>query len=94
VDNATGSSRDAASVLLDLPGYRVFDAIDLLGGRREVRIEAVHVEDGCPDCVVLSSRVHQRTRQLLRDVPVAGRVEVVLVKRRFDPCRPTRGACQ
>jgi transposase len=32
---------------------------------------------------VVSDRVHQRTRQWLRDVPVAGRVEVVLLKRRF-----------
>jgi transposase len=45
-------------------------------------------EDGCPGCGVLSGRVHQRTRQRLRDVPVAGRVEVVLVKRRFACLEP------
>jgi transposase len=83
VGNATGSTRDAASVLFDLPGYRVISAVDLPGGRREVTIEAVAVEGGCPDCAVVSSRVHQRTRQRLRDVPIAGRVDVVLVKRRF-----------
>jgi transposase len=88
VDNATGSPRNAASVLFDLPGYRVTDAVDLPGGRRQVRVEAVHVEDGCPDCGVLSSRVHQRTRQRLRDVPVAGRIEVMLVKRRFACAEP------
>jgi transposase len=88
VGNATGWPRDAASVLFDLSGYRVIDAFDLPDGRREVTIEAVHVEDGCPDCGVLSSRVHQRTRQRLRDVPVAGRVEVVLVKRRFACLEP------
>jgi transposase len=32
---------------------------------------------------VLSARVHQRVRQRLADVPMAGPVEVVLVKRRF-----------
>src|SRR5438105_2040131 len=93
VGNATGWPRDAASVLFDLPGYRVIQAVDLSGGRREVRVEAVRVEDGCPDCGVLSTRVHQRTRQRLRDVPVAGRVEVVLVKRRFaclEPACPRR----
>jgi transposase len=70
-------------VLFDLPGYRVVAAVDLPDGRREVTIEAVAAEEGCPDCGVLSDRVHQRMRQRLRDVPVAGRVEVVLVKRRF-----------
>jgi transposase len=86
VSNATGSSRDAASVLFNLPGYRVVEAVDLPDGRRRVLIEADAGEDGCPDCGVLSDRVHQRTRQRLRDVPVAGSaagMEVVLLKRRF-----------
>ena len=31
----TGSPRDAASVIFNLPGYRVIEAVDLpLGGRR------------------------------------------------------------
>jgi transposase len=93
VGNATGWPRDAASVLFDLSGYRVINAVDLPDGLREVTIEAVQVEDGCPDCGVVSGRVHQRTRQRLRDVPVAGRVEVVLVKRRFaclEPVCPRR----
>jgi transposase len=83
VNEATCSRRDAASVLFDLPGYRVLEAVDLpLGGRR-VRVAATSEEAGCPSCGVLSRRVHQRVRQRLADVPVAGRVEVVLVKRRF-----------
>jgi transposase len=87
VSNATGSPRDAASVLFDLPGHRVVEAVDLPDGLRRVTVEAVAVEDGCPDCGVVSDRVHQRTRQRLRDVPVPGQraspVEVVVVKRRF-----------
>ncbi len=83
MSNATGSPRDAASVLFDLPGYRVESAVDVPNGGREVVVAAVAVEAACPDCGVLSGRVHQRTRQRLRDVPVAGRVEVVLVRRRF-----------
>jgi transposase len=83
VSNATGSPRDAASVLFDLPGYRVEAAVDLPCGLRQVMIVAAAAESACPSCGVLSQRVHQRTRQRLRDVPVAGRVEVVLVKRRF-----------
>jgi transposase len=83
VSHATGSPRDAASVLFDLPGYRVESAVDLPDGGREVVIAAVAAEAACPNCGVLSRRVHQRTWQRLRDVPVAGRVGVVLVRRRF-----------
>jgi transposase len=81
--NVTGSSRDAASVLFDLPGYRVLQALDLPGGARQVLVAATSREEACPGCGVLSRRIHQRTRQRLRDVSVAGRVEVVLLKRRF-----------
>lgn len=75
--------RDAASVIFNLPGYRVIDAVDLpLGGRR-VKLQADTVEDGCPDCGVLSARVHSWTVQRVRDVPHAGRVEVWVRKPRL-----------
>ena len=80
---ATGSPREAASVLFDLPGYRVIDAVDRPGQLRQVTIASIAAQAACPSCGVLSGRVHQRVRQRLADVPVAGRVEVVLVKRRF-----------
>ncbi|MBA3905923.1 MAG: ISL3 family transposase [Pseudonocardiales bacterium] len=83
MSHATGSPRDAASVLFDLPGYRVEAAVDLPGGGREVSVAAATTQAPCPDCGVFSDRVHQRTRQRVRDVPVAGRVEVVLIRRRF-----------
>jgi hypothetical protein len=73
-------------VLFNLPEYRVVDAVDRPDGAREVVIEGTWAQAACPGCGVLSGRVHQRTRQRLRDVPVAGPVEVVLVKRRFA-CR-------
>ena len=57
MSNATGSPRDAASVLFDLPGYRVETAVDLPDGGREVIVAAVAVEAACPDCGVLSRRV-------------------------------------
>lgn len=94
MDDATGSLRDAASVLFDLRGYRVVDAVDRPGGAQEVLIAAVSVDEACPSCGVLSGRVHQWTRQRLRDVPVAGQVSVVLLKRRFacaEPLCPRRG---
>ncbi len=51
-----GSRRDAASVIFNLPGYRVIDAVDLpLGGRR-VRVQPVDLDDGCPSCGVISAR--------------------------------------
>jgi transposase len=84
VSEATGSPREAASVLFDLPGYRVIDAVDQPGGPRQVTIVSTATEAACPSCGVLSVRVHQRRRQRLSDVPVAGRVEVMLVRRRFS----------
>jgi transposase len=83
VSEATGSQREAASVLFNLPGYRVLDAVDRPGQLRLVTIASTASEAACPSCGVLSTRVHQRVRQRLADVPVAGRVEVVLVRRRF-----------
>ena len=40
-------------------------------------------EAGCPSCGVIRSRVHSRRPQRLRDIPVAGPVEVLWAKRRF-----------
>jgi len=48
-------------------------------------------EAACPGCGVLSARVHQVRSSRLRDIPVAGWVEVVLVRRRFV-CAETRCA--
>jgi transposase len=78
----TGWQRDAASVLFNLPGYRVIAGTDGQDGRRVV-IESVAVEQACPSCGVLTARVHQWTLQRVRDVPVAGAVDVRWHKRRF-----------
>jgi len=89
----TGSRRDAASVIFNLPGYRVVDAVDLpLGGRR-VKVQPVDLADGCTDCGVVSARVHAWVEQRVRDVPHAGRVEVVVRKPRLvcaEPLCPRR----
>jgi len=77
------SQRDAASVIFNLPGYHVIDAVDLpLGGRRVV-VGADTIEAGCPDCGVVSERVHAWCRQRVKDLPHAGAVEVVVVKPRL-----------
>lgn len=78
----TRPSRDAASLIFNLPDYRVIAATDVVGGGRRVEVEST-APPGCPGCGVLASRVHSRRRQRLRDVPAAGAVEVVWRKRRW-----------
>jgi transposase len=87
----TCSQRDAASVLFNLSGYRVVEAVDGPLGVRRVVVESLDREGGCPSCGVLTARVHQRTLQRIRDVPVGGAVEVWWRKRRFA-C--TESACR
>ncbi len=78
-----GRQRDAASVIFNLSGYRVIGAVDLpLGGRR-VKVQPIDRDGGCPDCEVVSTRVHAWVEQRVRDVPHAGRVEVVVRKPRL-----------
>jgi transposase len=91
VSEATGSQREAASVLFDLPGYRVIDAVDRPDRLRLVTIASTAREAACPSCGVLSARVHQRREQRLADVPVAGPVEVMLIRRRFACAEPLCG---
>ena len=85
----TGSQRDAASTIFNLPDYRVLDAVDLPDGRRRVVVESF-APPGCPICGVVASRVHARRQQVAGDVPVAGAVQVVWAKRRWA-CQ--EGAC-
>jgi transposase len=88
----TGSQRDAASAIFNLPDYRVIDAVSDAGGVRRVEVESTD-PPGCPVCGVLAGRVHSRRRQRLRDLPVAGPVELVWAKRRWfcdEPRCPRR----
>jgi transposase len=78
----TGSQRDAASAIFNLPDYRVIDVAEDPDGVRRVDVEST-APPGCPGCGVLAVRVHSRRRQRLRDLPVAGPTEVVWVKRRW-----------
>ena len=86
--------RDAASIVFDLPGYDVVDAVDLpLGGRRVV-VQARARDEACPGCGVLSARVHAWARQHVTDLPCGGdAVEVVVRKPRMvcaEPACPRR----
>lgn len=89
---STGSQRDAASAIFNLPNYRVTDAIDLPDEGRQVVIEST-VPPGCPSCGVIATKVHSRRAQKVRDVPVAGALSVVWAKRRWFCLEPacTRG---
>ena len=87
----TGSRRDAASVIFNLPGYRVIDAVDLpLGGRR-VKVQPVDIDDGCPACGVVSSRVHAWVQQRVHDIPYTGHIVVVVRKPRLVCAEPACG---
>ncbi|MFJ6314434.1 ISL3 family transposase [Pseudarthrobacter oxydans] len=78
----TSPRPDAATAIFNLPDYRVTDTDILAFGQRRIRIVAT-AEAGCPSCGVISTRVHSRRPQRLRDIPVAGPVEVVWAKRRY-----------
>jgi transposase len=78
-----GAASSAASVLFNLPDYAVIEVARHDDGARTVEIATSVAEAACPDCGVLSARVHQRTRQRLADVPFDGHVEVVWIKKRW-----------
>ena len=82
-DGCAQTVQGAASVLFNLPGYRVLEVTRDQDGHRTVTVSSTVLEDACPNCGTLSSRVHQRTRQRLRDVPFDGLVTVIWVKRRW-----------
>lgn len=86
---------DPASILFNLPGYRVISvrpaADDAL---RQVTAETIEAEGACPACGVLSARVQARPRQEVKDVTCgAERLDVIVRKRRYiraeSPC-PTK----
>src|SRR5690625_7709603 len=74
--------RDAASILFNLPGYRVISAWHEEEGQRVVLIETLATEDGCPSCGVMSSRVRSRPVQQVEDVTCGGEPVVVRVRKR------------
>ncbi len=74
---------DAASILFNLPEYRVVAVTRDVCGGREVFIDTPILEAGCPSCGVVTSRVHQRTLQRVRDLPFDGQVTVWWVKKRW-----------
>lgn len=78
----TGPRFDAATVIFNLPDYRVVDTTVLTFGQRRITVESVF-PPGCPTCGVVSVRRKERRFQRLRDIPVAGPVELVWAKLRW-----------
>ncbi|WP_422934593.1 ISL3 family transposase [Sinomonas sp. P47F7] len=73
----------AATVIFNLPEYRVLSASVSALGLRRVVVESTGVVPGCPSCGVVSGRVKDVRLQRLRDIPVAGAAVVLWRKRRF-----------
>ncbi|HLS25833.1 MAG TPA: helix-turn-helix domain-containing protein [Beutenbergiaceae bacterium] len=81
--------RDVASILFNLPGYRVISAWYDDQGQRVVMIETAASEDGCPSRGVMSSRVHSRPVQQVKDLPCGGGRLTVRVRKRRYVCAET-----
>jgi transposase len=81
LNEPTGVAADAATILFNLPDYRVISTT-VTAGRRQVIVETDQ-PPGCPSCGVISSRRKERRLQRLRDIPVAGPVEVLWSKYRW-----------
>jgi transposase len=70
-------------VLFNLPGYEVVSVTLGVDGERSVVVTTPAVEAACPGCGTFTSRVHQRSRQRVRDVRFDGLVAVWWVKKRW-----------
>ena len=81
MNEPTGVAADAATILFNLPDYRVISTT-MSAGRRQVIVETDALP-GCPSCGVIASRRKERRLQRLRDIPVAGPVDVLWSKYRW-----------
>ena len=73
---------DAATTLFNLPDYRVISTTITTDGCRQVIVESEQ-PPGCPSCGVVATRRKERRFQRIRDIPVAGKIEVLWRKYRW-----------
>lgn len=78
----TVAAEVAASLIFNLPDYRVTGTVLLPDGARHITVETTF-PPGCPSCGVIACRVKERRCQRLRDIPVAGTVVLLWDKRRW-----------
>jgi transposase len=76
----TVAAEGAASLIFNLPDYRVTATVQLPDGARHVTVESMF-PPGCPGCGVIASQVKERRCQRLPDLPVAGAVVLLWDKR-------------
>lgn len=81
MNEPTGVAANAATILFNLPDYHVISTT-ITAGRRQVIVETDQ-PPGCPSCGVIASRRKERRFQRLRDIPVAGPVDVLWSKYRW-----------
>lgn len=86
MNEPTGVTADPATILFNLPDYRVI-ATTLTPRGRQVIVETDQ-PPGCPSCGVIAVRRKERRLQRLRDIPVAGPVEVLWSKYRWHCDEP------
>lgn len=86
----TGVAAEAATILFNLPDYRVISTGVSPDGGRRVIVETDQ-PPGCPTCGVVASRRKERRFQRIRDIPVAGPVEVLWSKYRWYCEEPACG---
>ncbi|MGO4859649.1 ISL3 family transposase [Arthrobacter sp. 2MCAF14] len=82
MNEPTGVAADAATSIFNLPDYRVISTSVSPDGGRRVIVETDQ-PPGCPTCGVVASRRKERRFQRIRDIPVAGPVEVLWSKYRW-----------
>ena len=82
MNEPTGVAAEAATILFNLPDYRVISTSLSSDGGRRVIVETDQ-PPGCPTCGVVASRRKERRFQRIRDIPVAGPVEVLWSKYRW-----------
>lgn len=78
----TVAAVDAATTLFNLPDYRVISTTVTANGYRQVLVESEQ-PPGCPSCGLVATRRKERSSQRIRNIPVAGRIEVVWQKYRW-----------
>lgn len=79
-------AHDAASILFNLPDYRVVTAVEEPDGARHVLVETLTGEGACPGCGVLSWRVQARPISRVKDLPTGGGPVSVWVRKRRYRC--------
>src|SRR6185312_14268703 len=77
-------------MIFNLPDFRVINTEFLPLGQRRLTVES-ELPPGCPDCGTISARRKASRLQRLRDIPVAGPVQVLWNKYRWFCDEPACG---